>query len=385
MDLAVYFQSHQNSRPAKAGSMATIIDSYHGSEFPNWQGAHICLIGVQEERKAGDNQGCSNGPDVFRKFFYDLQAPDEPISIADLGNIAAGATYDDTMFALRDVCSELIKKEVIPIVIGGSQDLTYAIYQGFEQAEQTVNLVSVDQRLDFGGRDEEFHSQNYLNQIILHQPNYLFNYSNLGHQRFLVEKELLDLMGKMYFDVHRLGTLNESILRAEPIIRNADLISIDIGVVKHSDAPGVAHSGPNGMYGEQLCQIGRFAGMSDKVSVFGLFEYNPELDRREITAQLLAQVAWCFAEGVSHRKNDYPKGPKDDYLKYIVAIPDAKDNITFYKSPRSDRWWMDVPYPAGMKNKYDRHHLVPCTYEDYQRATNEEIPDLWWKTYQKLT
>lgn len=385
MDLAVYFQPYDNPQPNKSGSMATIIDGFQGDEFPNWEAASVCLIGVKEERKSGANSGCGNGPDVFRKFFYNLQPPDEPVNIADLGNIAPGATYDDTMFALRDVCAELIRKEVIPIIIGGSQDLTYAVYQGFEQAEQTINLVSVDQRLDFGGRDEEFSSQNYLNQIILHQPNFLFNYSNLGHQRYLVEKELLDLMEKMFFDVHRLGMLNESILRAEPIIRNADLISIDMGVVRHSDAPGVSHSGPNGLYGEQLCQIARFSGMSDKVSAFGLFEFNPEFDSRETTAQLLAQVAWCFVEGVGHRKNDYPKGSKDDYLKYIVAVPNAKNNITFYKSPRSDRWWMDVPYPAGMKNKYERHHLVPCTYEEYQRASNEEVPDLWWKTYQKLT
>lgn len=385
MDLTVYFQPYNSQRPRKAGSMGTIIDQYSGEDFPNWQVAHMCIIGVQEDRKAGENQGCALAPDVFRKYFYDLQVPDEPVSIADLGNIAPGASYDDTMYALRDVCAELIKNEVIPIIIGGSQDLTYAVYQGFEKAEQTVNLVTIDQRLDFGGRDEGFDSKNYLNQIILHQPNYLFNYSNLGHQRFLVEKELLELVGKMYFDVHRLGMLNESILRAEPIIRNADLISVDMGVVRHSDAPGVAHSGPNGLYGEQLCQLGRFAGMSDKVTALGLFEYNPEYDRREMTAHLLAQMAWCFAEGVGHRKNDFPKGPKDEYLKYIVAVPEARDNITFYKSPKSDRWWMDVPYPAGMKNKYERHHLVPCTYEDYQRATNEEIPDLWWKTYQKLT
>jgi hypothetical protein len=45
---------------------------------------------------------------------------------------------------------------------------------------------------------------------------------------------------------------------------------------------------------------------------------------------------------------------------------------------------MDVPYVSGSSTKYQRHHLVPCTYEDYQSATNEEMPDRWWKTFQKL-
>ncbi|NNE54557.1 MAG: arginase, partial [Flavobacteriales bacterium] len=197
--------------------------------------------------------------------------------------------------------------------------------------------------------------------------------------------EMLDLMAKMYFDTHRLGIINENVERAEPVVRNADLVSIDVASVRHSDAPGTAKTGPNGLYGEQLCQIARYIGMSDKMSAVGFFEYNPTLDRQEITAQLIAQSIWCLIEAVAHRKKDYPVGDKDDYLKYIVDIPDSKDSITFFKSPRSDRWWMDVPYPAGMRNKYHRHHLVPCTYEDYQRATNEDIPDLWWRTYQKLT
>jgi hypothetical protein len=58
--------------------------------------------------------------------------------------------------------------------------------------------------------------------------------------------------------------------------------------------------------------------------------------------------------------------------------------LVFYKSPKSDRWWMDVPYPAGQEKRYERHHLVPCSLEEYQQATNEEMPDRWWKTYQKL-
>jgi hypothetical protein len=45
---------------------------------------------------------------------------------------------------------------------------------------------------------------------------------------------------------------------------------------------------------------------------------------------------------------------------------------------------MDVPYPAGTEKKYERHHLVPCTYEEFQMASAEEMPDRWWKTYQKL-
>ena len=44
---------------------------------------------------------------------------------------------------------------------------------------------------------------------------------------------------------------------------------------------------------------------------------------------------------------------------------------------------MQVPYPSGI-SKNERYHLVPCSYADYQAAVSGEMPDLWWRTYQKL-
>jgi arginase family enzyme len=48
-------------------------------------------------------------------------------SIADLGDIPEGNSVEDTYFAVKKLVSELIKKKILPIIIGGSQDLTYAL------------------------------------------------------------------------------------------------------------------------------------------------------------------------------------------------------------------------------------------------------------------
>ena len=45
---------------------------------------------------------------------------------------------------------------------------------------------------------------------------------------------------------------------------------------------------------------------------------------------------------------------------------------------------MEVPHPKKGHSRYDRHHLIPCNQEDYAFALKNEIPDLWWRTYQKL-
>ena len=75
--------------------------------------------------------------------------------------------------------------------------------------------------------------------------------------------------------------------------------------------------------------------------------------------------------------------PKSQYLIYRASLTDGSGELFFVKSKKSDRWWMQVPYPSGISGN-ERFHLVPCRYEDYTTAVNGEMPDLWWRTYQKL-
>lgn len=381
-----FFRPSQIELHSSEDGVRRIADSalVHTENFmPSPENARIVIFGVQEDRGAVANSGCAEAPDVIRRHLYRLHDFDQAVEIADLGDIIAGARLEDTYAAVKVVCTELIKADKIPVILGGSQDLTYAAYTAYEELEQTVNLVTIDRRLDFGGSPDAHDAHNYLNRIVLHQPNYLFNYSNIAQQRYLVDKDLLELMEKMYFDVHRLGEINSTIVHAEPVLRNADFVSFDFGAIRAADAPAHGAPAPNGLYAEGACQLCRYAGMADKLSMFGLFGMNPSFDDRGRSAELAAQLIWHFMEGVSQRRGDFPIGSKSDYLRYIVPLADHQ--LIFYKSPLTDRWWMDVPYPAQAGNRFMRHHLVPCTYSDYQQATNEEMPDRWWKAFQKLT
>ncbi len=358
--------------------------SFYTGDAAQLDNKRIAIVGVREERNAVQNAGTMAGPDAIRKYLYKLFSWDENIGVIDLGNIEPGNEISDTYYALNQTCQFLLKKNIIPLIVGGSQDLTYANYLAYEQMEQTVNVVTIDQRLDFGESSEDLSSFGYLNKIVMHRPNYLFNYGNIGHQRYLVQPDLLKLVDNMYFDAYRLGDMQPVPQKAEPILRNADIVSFDVSAIRMSEAPGSGNAGPNGFYGQEAAQLCRYAGMSDKLTSFGIYEFNPAMDREGQTAHLVAQMIWCFIEGVSQRKMDYPIGDYSEYYKYIVPMTESDHEIIFYKSTKTDRWWMDVPYPAGKSRDYERHHLVPCTYEEYQQATNEEMPDRWWRTYQKL-
>ncbi|MCI5055002.1 MAG: arginase family protein, partial [Flavobacteriales bacterium] len=228
-------------------------------------------------------------------------------------------------------------------------------------------------------------SDGFLNKIILHQPNYLFNFSNIGLQTYFENPDQILLMNKMFFDVYRLGEINKTNLpETEPIVRNADVVSFDVSAIRKSDAVGTSANSPNGFYGEEACQIVKYAGMSDKLSSIGFYEYNPRYDINNNTAMLIAQMVWCCIDGYYSRKKEFPISNKSEFLKFRVVLEDQSHEIVFYKSQKSDRWWMDVPYPMSKSVKYERHHLVPCSYKDYQQACDEDMPEKWWKTYQKL-
>lgn len=353
--------------------------------FPDLDGIDIAIVGVAEDRNADNNTGCKLAPDAVREFLYKLYGGSFNAKVADLGNINPGHSTEDTYFALKTTVDFLVRKNIVPIIIGGSQDLTYAQFLGYKDLEQTINIAAIDSVFDLGNPDEDITNTSYLGKIILHQPNYLFNYSNIGYQTYLVDQTSLQMMNKLYFDVYRLGQIRDKIEEAEPIIRQADMITFDITAIKHSDAPANPNASPNGFYAEEACQIMRYAGMNDKLSSVGLYEINPEYDVSGKTAHLAAQMIWCFMDGFYNRKNDFPSRTHPEYLRFHVVLQDEKYEINFYKSKKSDRWWMEIPYPPHKDLKFERHTLIPCNYKDYELATQNEIPDRWWQTYQKLS
>lgn len=392
MEILNYFDPvHFNEDESLKGELARnklgkLIALNDGRNLGKINDYHLAIIGVPEGRGSMGNQGCEDAPDAVRKYLYQLyQGPAASWKIVDLGNLRIGASISDTYFALSNIVSDLIKAKVVPIILGGGQDLTFANFLAYKEQESTVNVLSIDSAFNVGDTENpELTSSNFMSRIILYQPNFMFNYSNIGYQTYFVNQEEVDLMTRLYFDTHRLGKLREDIKEAEPVIRNADFISFDVSAIRQSDAPGNANATPNGFYGEEACQLARYAGISDKLSSIGFYEINPSLDTNGQTAHLVAQMIWYFIEGYYARKGDFPVVDKIEYTKYNVSIKNGEEELLFYKSPKSDRWWMDVPYPSNNRIKYQRHLLLPCSYTDYELACQDQIPDRWWKTYEKL-
>lgn len=345
------------------------------TDFPVLDNVAVAIITVNEFRGSEkDNDDYSF--DYFRKQFYSLFPGNWNASIVDLGTIEAGASIEDTYFVVKSLVAELIKKRIIPVVIGGSQDLTYPMYRGYDNLDQMVNLVSVDNQFDFS-KENKLDSESYLSKIIVEEPNNLFNFSNLGFQTYFNSQEEIDLIEKLYFEAYRLGEVSNNIAIAEPVFRDADLVSVDMNAVQSSYSGNFEEFNPNGFTGKEVCALTRYAGISDKVTSFGIFNFNP--NSNEVV--LITQMLWYFIEGFSFRSNEYPFGTKDQFIKYIVPIDD--EELIFYKSNKTARWWIEIPFLTHVNNKLKRNTLLPCTHEDYLAACEQEIPERWWKAQKR--
>ena len=365
--------------------MGETINIYRNEdEFPDLEGVDLAIIGVKEERGAVDNKGCADGVDYIRKALYPLFNHWPQLHIVDLGNIRIGKDLNDTYYAVSQVLTELMKNKTVPIIIGAGQDLTYTMYQVYEPTGKLINIAAVDPMFDIGNDQEALNSHSYLSHIILHQPNFLFNFTNIGYQSYYVDTENIELMKQLLFDAYRLGVIKQNIELTEPLIRNANLLSFDISAIRAADAPGVKNASPNGFNGEEACRMTRYAGLSYKLSSIGFFEYNPHYDINSRTANLIAEMIWYFIEGFSSRQDDIPTLESTDFKRYIVQIGENQNDVVFLCHKITGKWWMDMSFLQNDDQRYERHHFIPCAKEDYEQAMRNELPDKWWQFYQKL-
>ncbi|MFN8286969.1 MAG: formimidoylglutamase [Chitinophagales bacterium] len=372
-----------DGRELHPGQIGNYIYMFDGKE-PDLHEFNIALIGICEDRNNTHNVGAAKGPDYIRKEFYSLFMPpvDREFRVIDLGNILPGETVRDTYFALASIMIELITHKVIPVIIGGSHDIMYGQYLGYKDLHTLINVVNVDERVDMlETPGSNMDATNFVMKILTHSPNYLFNYSHVGYQTYLNDSKAVETLESLNFDCHRLGLIRANLEEVEPILRDADMLAIDISAIRQADAPAHAQASPNGFSGEELCQITRYAGLSDKLTSIGIYEVNPGYDNNRQTAQLCAQMIWYFVEGYYNRAGDYPV-TMDEHLKFTVHLNQLDHDLIFWKSRKTERWWMEIP--ATDKEKHAKQQLVPCSIADYERACEQELPDRWMKAYTKL-
>jgi len=368
-----------HARIQEPGTLGQTIQRHTAQEgLPSLENVDLAIISVLENRRDASAVFQVESLDGIRTKLYELFPGNWHSSIVDLGDIAAGDQVEDTYYVIRELTAHLLKENVLPIFIGGSQDLMYPIYRAFDEYRTMINVVNIDSRFDLGNIDMPISSRSYIGKMVATEPYNLFNYSNLGYQTYFNSQDEIALLDRLYFDAIRLGALDSDITIAESVLRDADLVGMDVKSIRSSDL--IYDKGdPNGFQSAQMCRLSRYSGISDRLKAFGIFEV-PTGDL-ELMWSAVAQVLWYFMEGYNYRSSEYPVDVSKGFLKYQVPVDD--EVLTFFKSSRTERWWIELPFISQVNNKLKQYTLLPCDKNDYIQATNQILPERWLKARQK--
>ncbi len=343
------------TEPLAPWHLGSHLRIYTEDGLPSLKGVRVALIGVGEK-----------DANAARAALYPLSFHFEGLKIADLGNIRK-----NNLSFIIPALAELMEARILPVLIGNDLYFGLSLYKAAQQVLKNINLVVADERIRFRPGQKDATPQ-LLNDLILQEDSQLFHLGLIGYQTHFTPPETLREMERRNFDMVRLGYAKTNLPEVEPIVRDGDLFLLNLPVIKEADAPGHSEPSPSGFILEEACQICRYAGMSDKLKAFGMLGYRTSMDRKTQTAQAVAQMIWYFLEGFHLRKGDFPASV-EGLVEYIVDLKQLDYQLTFWKSQKTGRWWIQVPVKTA--RRHQRHRLIPCSYNDYKQACQDELPE----------
>lgn len=322
--------------------------------------------------------GCANDElylNNIRKSFYNLYLHSEFLKIIDLGNILVD---DEDIPKIEDVLKSALKYNTFIIPFGKSPIYLNYYYEALKSIDDSISITYITKSASVGDAIDNISEQNHLAHLLGELNKQLFSLNIVAYQLYETNPESLELFNRYYCQMMRLGALRSDFKSVEPILRDTDLLGINISAIRQSDAPAASQGSPNGLYAEEACQLARYAGISDRLVLAGICGFNGAKDDENITSQLIAQIIWHLIDGYVSRKDDNPLKNVNGVKKYIVDMGTPMRQLVFYYSELSERWWMEVPADSSLSSL-----LVACSHDDYRVACNHEVPLRWVWFHQK--
>ncbi|MFN4809072.1 MAG: arginase family protein [Bacteroidota bacterium] len=351
----------------KEGQIGKSIDIFQDI-FPDLTHADIVIATCDELRGDGQLGSASAETDAVRKELYSLYYWHKHIKLADIGKIKTGMHLSDTYAAIKTVAKEIIQRNKIFLLIGGSHDLSLAVYEAYREMNKIIEVTGVDAYIDLS-MDNPVRSKNFLMELLTGDPNFIRHYNHIGFQSYYIHPHMLETMDKLRFDCYRLGKVKEQMEEMEPSFRSSDMMMFDIAAL--GAATFWEGSSPNGFNGEEACTLMKFAGMSDRLKAVGIYGYQQKRDPQLTLAKQISQMIWYYIDGVQYGRTEANLNEQEMFIECHLEF--AAIETTFLKSRKTGRWWMKMP-----DGKY-----VPCSENDFNAAGNNELPERWLRLQER--
>jgi formiminoglutamase len=222
----------------------------------------------------------------------------------DIGDLQITENLEESQVSLGRVIAELLKRDTIPIVLGGGHETAYGHYLGYVRASLPIAVVNIDAHLDVRPLiDGNGHSGSPFRQMLEHPGRPLpgADYLCVGAQPGQVSKAHWEYQqkrgGKVWWR-HETYAIADQL---DELPRRRMYLSIDADAFHVSDVPGVSAPNSNGLYASDAYDSAHWAGRQPEVASLDLVEINPRLDRDGQSARWAALVIWNFLVGLALR------------------------------------------------------------------------------------
>lgn len=326
---------------------------------------NVVIIGVPSVENEMESVQRINS---VRRYLYQLSNRFQKVRLCDLGNLKSEALSVPQM--LSDVLSQLAERKVVTILLSGGDNLSVACDALSDiSPEQEISII--DSCLGLMGGENGLSGRGALLDV-----PFVSSVSFIGYQNYYSTMEEEALLSDKGFEHIRLRDLTGKVYMSEPCLRDSHLVQFNLSAIRYSDAP-LKCIIPNGLTGVDACQIGHYAGLSDRTLCYELSRLDEISEADMLTPALVAQLVWHIIEGVDNRYGDYPLRSIEDYQQYVVLPKvEGDQKIVFYHNRANGRWWVEIPTCKG-------NCIYSCKQKDYLDFCNNQIPDIWMKYYMK--
>ena len=283
------------------------------------EGCRIALLGLPDDTGIGMSNGrtgARRGPAAFRRVLaryaqaYDAIGNHDlsTIGIYDAGDVnPAGDEIHITHDRVTDAVRAIVDLGLLPVCIGGGQDLSCAALRAIWPTVDRLAGIKVDAHLDVETR---VGSQMLLRRVVEKSDGrvapeglHVVGLEPFANKRSEIEWAREAGINLVVYDdneqamAERVRRIIDD-LQSEP----ATFVTFDLDVMEGAFAPGVAGLNPSGFtpaLGSKICRdIGRLRNLR----YFDLMELSPAHDVEDRTAMLTAHLFMSFLAGFAEHR-----------------------------------------------------------------------------------
>ncbi|MCE7934026.1 MAG: arginase [Chlorobi bacterium CHB2] len=288
------------------------------------QHTRVAIIGVPQElgvARNGGRVGAAQAPDAIRAMFYRLTPFDLATgrsiphgAVVDLGNIRCDGELDDELEEIHDrlaaVVAAVCRRGLIPLVLGGGHDVTYAAASGVHALHGRLGVLNFDAHLDVRPPNPLRNSGTSFRMLIEEGKLAPEQFVEFGIQSFAnAESHVEWVRGSggtiIPLEAIRQQGFPDALLAAYRIAssegRKSVYGTLDMDGVRAADAPGVSATMPDGFAAAEFLSTARLLGRSSTTVAMDIVEVNPRFDRDNQTTKLAAHAMMRFIGGIGER------------------------------------------------------------------------------------